>query len=329
MFIRRGKFLSVTILTLLLFILNGCGGNKQPAEQPAEQALPTLKVGMMPITDNLPFWLAEENGYFAAEGIEVELIGFPSALERDSAFTAGQIDAGIGDMLAVAAMNNAGTEVRAVAVGQGATPGENRFAILSAPDSGITSPQELKNVPIAMSLNTINEYLTDRLLQAQGLQSGEIAKNSIPKLPLRLEALLNGSVKAATLPDPFATLAEIKGANLVADNTENSVAQTVIIVRKATLDQNLAGMQKLMRAYARAVEDLQTDPLQYEKLIVEKARVPGEVLASSVRPLTLHFSAPVLPDEAGVNEVIQWMKNHQLLDKDLGYEELVDDRVLR
>lgn len=325
MFIRRGNFISLTILALLLFILGGCGGDKQPAEQ----ALPTLKVGMMPITDNLPFWLAEENGYFAEEGIEVELIGFPSALERDSAFTAGQIDAGIGDMLAVAAMNNAGTEVRAVSVGQGATPGENRFAILAAPDSGITSPEQLKNVPIAMSLNTINEYLTDRLLQTQGLQSGEIVKNSIPKLPLRLEALLNGSVKAATLPDPFATLAEIKGANLVVDNMENTVAQTVVIARKATLDQNLAGMQKLMRAYARAVEDLQTDPLQYDKLIVEKARVPGEVLASSVRPLALHFTAPVLPDEAGVNEVIQWMNEHQLLDKELGYGDLVDDRVLK
>ncbi|MFA7467049.1 MAG: MetQ/NlpA family ABC transporter substrate-binding protein [Desulfotomaculaceae bacterium] len=328
MFIRKGRFYSLTILALLLFTLGGCGGNEQ-AEQSAEQALPALKVGMMPITDNLPFWLAEEKGYFVEEGLDVELIAFPSALERDSAFTAGQIDTGIGDMLAVAAMNNAGTEVRAVAVGQGATPGENRFAILSAPNSGITSPQQLKNVPIAMSLNTINEYLTDRLLQARGLQSGEIAKNSIPKLPLRLEALLNGGVKAATLPDPFATLAEIKGANLVVDNTENTVAQTVIIVRKATLDQNLVAMQKLMQAYARAVEDLQTDPLQYDKLIVEKARVPDEVLASSVHPLALHFTAPVLPDEAGVNETIQWMTEHQLLDKAFGYGDLVDDRVLK
>jgi len=316
--LRCGKIAVLLAAVLLSMFLGGCGGDKPSP----------VKVGMMPITDNLPFWLAEEKGYFQDEGINVELIPFPSALERDSAFAAGKIDAGIGDMLAVAAMNNAGTEVRAVSVGQGAVPGENRFAILSAPASSITSPEQLKNVPIALSLNTINEYITDQLLLAEGLQPGEIIKTSMPKLPIRLEALLNNRVQAATLPDPFATLAEIKGANLVVDNSQNTVAQTVIIVRRETLENNLEGVQKLMRAYARAVEDLQNNPLHYADLLAKYARVPDDVLTSRDHPLRLHFSAPCLPDEEGVARVVRWMKEHDLLEKDLGYNDLVDGRVI-
>lgn len=318
MFFCRKQVIVSLLVAGLLLVLGGCGGDK-PAP---------VKLGMMPITDNLPFWVAQEKGYFKDEGLEVELISFPSALERDSAFSAGRIDAAIGDMLAVAAMNNAGTEVRAVSVGQGAAPGENRFAILSAPGSGITAPKQLKNVPIALSLNTINEYITDRLLMAEGLKPEEIKTNSMPKLPIRLEALLNGQVQAATLPDPFATLAEIKGANLVVDNAKNTVAQTVVIVRKETLDRNLESIQKLMRAYARAVEDLQTDPLQYDKILAENARVPKDVLTGGEHKLRLHFSPPQLPDKEGVAVTIEWMKDHNLLQKDLGYGDLVDGRVL-
>jgi len=315
------RFTMILLITIsFLLVLAGCGKDEKPSAQ--------VKVGMMPITDNLPFWVAESKGYFAEEGVEVELIPFPSALERDSAFLAEQIDAGIGDLLAVAAMNNAGTEVRAVAVGQGAVPGENRFAVLSAPDSGITNPEQLKNVPIALSLNTINEYITGQLLLDKGLKPEDFKTNSMPKLPIRLEALLNGQVQAATLPDPFATLAEIKGANLVLDNTGNTVAQTVVIVRKETLEGNLEGLKKLMRAYSRAVEDLQADPLQYEDILAESVRVPQEVLASTEHPLRLHFSKPEMPDREGVSEVVQWMKEHNLLQKDLGYDDLVDGRVI-
>lgn len=319
---RKNTCLCLIALGLFL-TLTGCSSPKAAPE------IAHVKVGMMPITDNSPFWVAEQQGYFKDEGIQVELVPFPSAIERDSAFAAGQIDAGIGDLLAVAAMNNSGTAVKAVSVGQGAAPGENRFAILSAPDSGITKPEQLANVPIALSLNTINEYITDNLLTAEGLKQDEIKTTNMVKLPIRFEALLNGSVKAATLPDPFATLAEIKGAHLIVDNSKNIVAQTVVIVRQETLDQNIEGVKKLMQAYDRAVKDLSADPEKYEQLIAEKARIPGEVMSSQEHPLQLHFSEPQAPDQAGVEQTISWMKDHGLLQKDFQYGDLVDERIIK
>ncbi len=296
---------------------------QQSSERPAG-----VRLGMLPIIDNLPFWVAQEKGYFQAAGLDVELIPFFSAVERDSALTARKIDGAVGDLLAVAALNDAGTPVKAISVVMGARPGESRFAVLSAPGSGIRKPEQLRNVEIAVSLNSIIEYTTDKLLQQEGLKPAEIKKVSIPKVPLRLEALLTGKVKAATLPDPLATLAVIKGAHVVADTSKYNVAQTVLMVHQEILEKNLPAVQKLIDAYARAVADLKTNPDGFHHLLAQKANVPEEVLASQEHRLPVNFSAPQLPTRKNVQDVLDWMKERNLLKKPLQYADLVDERVL-
>ncbi|GBF32327.1 thiamine biosynthesis protein [Desulfocucumis palustris] len=315
---KSGKRFLGCMVILAGLMLAGCGSG-EPVK---------LTLGMMPIADNLPFWVAEQKGYFKEEGLNIELVDFPSALERDSAFVAKQIDAGVGDMLAVAAMNDSGTKVKAVAVAQGVNPGENRFAVLSAPNSGITTPEQLKNQPIAMSLNTVNEYITDRLLGDKGLSGDEIKKTAIPKLPLRMEALMNGTVKAATLPDPLATLAEMKGAHLIVDNTENPVAQTVFIVRMETLEKDTPAIKKIIKAYSRAVADIQSEPGGYNEILIQKARVPEELLTGKESRLKFNYSQPVPPPAEETEKVLQWMTEHKLLKNKLSHGDLVDGRVL-
>ncbi|MGB9804514.1 ABC transporter substrate-binding protein [Desulfofundulus sp.] len=322
---RRNLLFLVVLLVLAGTAAAGCAGKVTTAPQENRS---TLRLGMLPIIDNLPFWVAQQKGYFKAEGLNVQLIPFPSAVERDSAFAAGQIDAAVGDLLAVAGLNNAGTPVRAVSICMGVKPGESRFAILSAPRSDIRKPAQLKNVPIAISTNSIIEYVTDRLLEDQGLDKKEIKKTSIPKMPVRLEALLNGKVQAATLPDPLATLAQIKGAHVVASTTNDNVAQTVLMVRRDTIDNNLPQLQKLMRAYSRAVSDIQANPYGYNDLLAREARVPAPVLNSSPYRLAVNFSAPQLPKRKDVQDVLQWMQEHKLLTKPLTYDDMVDTRVL-
>ena len=117
----------------------------------------------------MPFpFCGTRKGYFQAESLDVEFIQFASALERDSA-QAREIHGTLGDILAVAALNNAGTPTQIVSLGLGETGQEGRFAILTSPGSSIQSGQ-LKNVPVAISTNSIIEYVTDSLLLEQGLK---------------------------------------------------------------------------------------------------------------------------------------------------------------
>lgn len=326
---KRPLFLMGLLLLALGLVLavSGCNSNPSSPPEKTPRTAP-LKLGMLPIQDNLPFWVAEKKGYFADEGLRVELIAFPSAMERDSALAAGQIDGALGDILAVAQLINGGTEVRIVSVGQGVTAEEGRFAILASPKSSISKVDQLKNVPIGCSLKTINEYVVDQLLAGAGLKPEEIKKNQMPKIPLRMEALLNGTIQAAVLPDPMAALAEVKGARLIIDDTRENITQTVIYFRKPVLEENLAGVQGLMRAYARAIEDIRSNPSAFNDLLAEKARVPQEVLTSSAHGMKVVFSPPQLPTEEQVRRVLDWMSAKGLLERPLNYRDLVDERVL-
>ncbi|MGO0123136.1 ABC transporter substrate-binding protein [Desulfothermobacter acidiphilus] len=310
------RFFPLALLSLLL-LFSGCGQKKEP-----------LTIGTLPIIDNLPFWVAEEKGYFKEAGLEVKFISFPSAVERDSAFAAGKIDLAVGDLLAVAQMRQGGIKVKAIAVAQGRQPGEARFALLSAPNSRLTSAAKLRNVPVACSLKTINEYLVDQMLGDAGIPPQEIKKVSIPKIPVRLEALLNGTVEAALLPEPFASLAEAKGAHLLADSSQRNLAQTVIIVREEVINQRLPELKRLLEAYDRAVADIQQHPQAFNRILEEKAQVPKEVLPGEKHGIKLVFSPATLPSPGELEAVLSWLKSRNLLTQPLTYFDLVDRRVL-
>jgi NitT/TauT family transport system substrate-binding protein len=324
---KRG-LVFILVAGLLLFGLAGCGGGNTSGDVTPDQSQP-IKLGMLPITDNLPFWVAQDKGYFEDEGLTVELVDFPSALERDSALTAKAIDGALGDIIAVAQLNDGGTPLTIVSIGQGVTAKEGRFAILAAPGSDITSVEQLKGVEIATSANSVMEYLIDTVLTDAGFTGDEIAKVLIPKIPVRVDALLSGTVQAAILPDPLAALAELKGARVILEDTAtDNLSQTVIYFRNETLEQKTDEVRGLMRAYTRAVEDIMADPTAFHVTLAEKARVPQDVLQSDAHGMEIIFSAPVAPTEDMVDRVLTWMNGKGLLNKPVSYSDLVNEQVL-
>ncbi len=185
-----------------------------PTASPA--APDSLKIGLLLIEDSVPFYIAEQEGYFEQEHLEVELIPFLSALERDSALIAGALDGAISDPVGAILLDRGQGILKITSLGLGKTPGEGVFAILAAPGSGIERLDELKNQQIAVSNGTIIEYVTDRLLTESGFSDAEIKKIEVKKMPIRMQMLLSGSVKAATLPEPLASIAAGKGAKILA-----------------------------------------------------------------------------------------------------------------
>jgi len=297
------------VLALILILLTGCNAKKEEK----------MKIGLLPISDALPFYVAAEKGYFKAEGVNVELIRFESAVERDSAIGAGEIDGAVGDILAVAALYNSGAPAKIVSISLGETGKEGRFAILSSPGSGIARPEQLKNVPVAISTNSIIEYMTDNLLLGQGLQQGEIIKEAIPKIPVRFNLLLEDKIKAACLPDPMAAMAESKGARLVIDDTATNLSQTVIYFRTGYIDSNSQSITKCLKAYARAAREINENPSAYVDLLVEKAGVPREALTVFTMD---HYPVPQMPTKEQVDKVVEWMFEKNLIKKQFSYGEL-------
>ncbi|MFX4260655.1 ABC transporter substrate-binding protein [Pelotomaculum propionicicum] len=308
------KYLCLAAVLILLAV-SGCAGEKSSG----------MKIGLLPNVESLPFYAALEKGYLNDEGINVELVVFESAVERDSAIQAGEVDGALGDILAVAALNNSGAPVKIVSLALGETGREGRFAVLSSPESGITRPDQLINIPVSISTNSIIEYVTDNLLKDAGLKPDEIKKEAIPKIPVRYNLLMENKIKAACLPDPQAALAESKGARLVLDDTSSNLSQTVIYFSDKYLDKNSKSVQKFLNAYARAAKDINDNPAAFKDLLIEKARVPKE----AVEVFTMdHYPAPRLPEKEQVDRVVSWMSSKGLIKTHFTYEDLARTDLL-
>ncbi|AFQ44103.1 ABC transporter substrate-binding protein [Desulfosporosinus meridiei] len=316
--------LVLMVLSIAFFVF-GCGAPKKSENHSPISEAKVVKIGVLPIEDNLPFYVAEKDKLYTKEGVQVELVSFASAMERDAALQAGQIDGQVADLLAVALLKKIGADVKIASIGLGATPKEGRFAILSSPKSGITDLAGLKGGTLGISQNSIIDYVSDQMLLDKGVQLDSVKKVSIPKMPVRLDMLLSDQINAACLPDPLASLAQAKGAHLLIDDTYKNISQTVFLFRTESIKANSEGIKAVLRAYGTAGQALTNNPDQYRDLFLEKAQIPQELKDSYQTPT---FSKLQLPTEEEVQSVMKWMVEKNLIPQAYNYQELVDPNLL-
>jgi ABC-type nitrate/sulfonate/bicarbonate transport system substrate-binding protein len=115
----------------------------------------------------------------------------------------------------------------------------------------------LKGVEIGISQATVIEYITYRLLADAGLAASDIKTTNVIKIADRMQLLGTGQIKAATLPEPLATLAEQQGAlRVVADKTNPDHSNSVISFSAQTIKDKPQTVRKFLAAYEKAVADV-------------------------------------------------------------------------
>jgi NitT/TauT family transport system substrate-binding protein len=316
--ITRTMIAALVAAALLVVPLAGCaasgsGSSAAPAK---------VRIGTLTTEDAQPLWVAERDGLFKKAGLDVQIVTFQSAQERDAALTAGGIDGFMGDIIAASALRIGGVPVRITTIMLGATPKEGRFGIVAAPGSGISSLEQLADVPVATSSGTIQEYVLDGLMGQAGISLDQVKKEEVKKVPVRFELLMTGKLKAAALPEPLLSLAVKQGAPLVADDTEGiNLSQTVLIFDEKYLDaaEGAAAVEKLLSVWDEAVAVVNKDPNAQRALLVDKARLP-EPLKADYQVNT--YPKHQLPTKEQVSDVLDWMKGAGLLTKELTYADL-------
>jgi NitT/TauT family transport system substrate-binding protein len=302
----------------LLALLAGC--------VPIQPEDTRLKVALIPVLDVIPVFIAEQNGYFAGQGIQVEGVAVKSAQERDVLIQTGQVDGMLTDLISSGLLNKDAVRVKVVYTARRSYPNAPQFRILAGPGSALSVPADLKGVPIGISHNTIIEYLTDRMLQAEGLSAGDIVRLEVSAIPVRFEQLMNGNIQAATLPDPLAQGAIAAGARLIVDDSRYAgLAQSVLSFRVETLQNKPNTVRKFLIAWEQAVQELNANPEKYRGLLIEKGRVPASIEDSYVMP---PFPGPGVPTEDEVADVVRWLRDKGLVERELPYGEIVDATFL-
>jgi NitT/TauT family transport system substrate-binding protein len=311
----KKQTLAILLFLAILFslALSACA----PAAQPA-----TLKIAVLPVIDALPMYVAQQEGLFEKHRLNVEFVPVASAPERDQLIAAGQADGMINEALSTALFNRDQVQVQIVRYARAATPETAVFSILASGKSDIDSLDKLKGVEIGISEGTVIDYLTDRLLQAEGFSAEDIQTIAVPKIPDRVNLLSTGELQAATLPEPAVSLALQQGARLIVDDTQHpEYSFSTISFRKAVIDQMPEAIKGFLAAIEEATAMINADPAKYNTLLVEQKIVPP--------PLAETFKVPTfvtagVPTQAQWDDTLAWAKENGLLSEDVAYTDSVN-----
>lgn len=307
----------LAIILLIGFLSAACGGQEEPA---------TLRMAVLPILDNLPMYVADEQGYFEEQNLTVEFIPVNSAAERDQVIQAGRADGMINEILSTLFYNKDEPEITIVRYARVATPEYPQFRILAASGSGINTIEDIKGKEIGISEGTIIEYTTDRLLQAEGLSPDDINTVAVPGIPDRMALLGSGELPAANLPDPLASLVMQGGATVVVDDSKYpEFGHSVISFRKELVDQDPEVIERFLIAVEKAVEDINVDKERFSNLLSDRNLVPEPLLGSYEVP---DFPAASVPPQSQWDDVLDWALTKGYIENELEYEDSIDDSFL-
>ncbi|WP_254547176.1 ABC transporter substrate-binding protein [Halomarina pelagica] len=288
-----------------------------------------LRLFHLPFSFMLPQHVAGDRGYFADEGIEVEIV------ERDRESVdwkyipaeetlTGDYDMDLYPICKWESLKRTWDMDDGRVVGAG-TFADQPYTVYVRPESDVEEPSDLAGVPVGVNRRTGQEYTVIRALEEHVPPEAVILEHH--GMPTdRLRALRDGEVKAVSLLEPQSTLAEHLGFRAVL-RFENHMG----IVAAEEVDAET--LDAFMRAYARAVGAINDDPdaFREEYLAMLDADadvapdlfegVDREALLASIEVPT--YEPPEPADRAELGAHLEWMKRRQLVDENADIDAIV------
>jgi NitT/TauT family transport system substrate-binding protein len=315
----KKKHLAIVSLLLICISISGCTGKEK--EPSITQPLKTLTVGIMPDLDSLPFIIAQHNGYFKEEGLEVKLEHFKSAADRDTALQTKKIHGAISDMLAVVFFNDNNFDVKITSKTDGS------FKLIAGKNSGISKIEQSTGKSIGISKNTIIEYLTDRILESSNIDINLTKKVAIPKIPTRLEMLNNSKLDMATLPEPLASTAISSGGTVLSSSDKLGINPGIIMFTKDAITSKPEEIKALYKAYNKAVKFLKEEKQEsYIDYVIKEAGFPDTIKNTLTLP---NFTKASMPSEKELKEVINWLKAKNLTTNNYKLQDLSNSSFIK
>ena len=288
------------------------------AVQPAHSAL--LKLGVLPAADTIVLHVAADEGLFAKQGLEVELVPFQSALELGAAMRAGALSGHFGDIINVLMQNESGSPQAIVATTSHSSPDNRCFGLVVSPKSKAQTLADLKGKDIAVSSATIIDFLLAQLLQQEGAAPYFLNRQDI------LQMLLSGQIESALLPEPLVSLVEAKGARTILNDCKLNTPLAVIALKRDVLDapdgaQTVAKFREALREAAKRINET---PDAYRPIMEAKGLLPKGASANyTMVRFDMTHTPTGLPSEADIKTFADWMKANRILKKDPAYGDVV------
>ena len=268
---------------------SGCGKKASPRK---------VRIGVLKALGTVTPYLANSLGYFREQGLDVELISFPSGPIAMEAFASGNIDvvyAGIGP---VSTWQSKGVKVKVVA---NANTGGHMIMVRS--DSGIKTPADLKGKKIATpTTGSVTDVLFRQLFlkdvaKLDPVKDMKIISNINPAdMPVVL--MVNKEVDAIVTWEPYATQAMqgFKGVSVLFDFGQywkekygRLYETNVVSASQDFIEKQPDALKRVLKAHKKATDYINNNKTEAYKMIAKELSLTEQIIAEAAKNIGFSF----------------------------------------
>lgn len=294
------KLITLFILTTAVLTI-GC----LPLDHAEAEDL-SLKIGLMPAVDSAPIFLAEEKGYFAELGLNVDMQIYRNANNRQTALQSGALDGAMTDLIAFVNNVNNGFDVKIT------TSTDGSFPFLVKKDF-----EEKDKIEIGMMKVSVSNFLSEKFLA----DKYELKKIYIPAIPARLEMIAAGQMDMAIIPEPMASMGELRGLKKRVYKNEDDFMPEAMIFTETALKNKEKEISLFHQGYNKAVADIKKDDSEARKALISRLELKPEI-ENMIEMPEYHYSR--VPSQEYMSEVIDWVEKVQNEIIEVKYEDMIE-----
>jgi len=263
------------ILSCLLF-LTSCS---QPSQPPIKIAMEQTWVGYLPMI------LAKEQGFFARQGVPVELVIHQNGTASNHAYEMGEVDGVLSVFADSLMMNVRGVQTQAVYV----------IDYSNTSDMIVAKPQyqtlsELRGKTIAFDgINSFSHLFVIKALEKAGIREGDFHTVNLPMTEV-LSALEAGKIDAGYVYTPESNAAIAKGYKaLITASDMPGIITDILTFSPEVIRQRSQEVTKIIQALIMARDFMMQHPQQSLELL-------SKINGIATQELEIGFNGLTYPD---------------------------------
>ncbi len=237
--------------------------NKSKTPEPATTTQ-TLKLGLNPWIGNGIYYIAQEKGFFATEGVKVELQDYADGAVGKQLISSAKVDMLSLTPETVVVLKDAGIDVKAVAMTDTSEGGDGIIAT-----QNIKTLTDLRGKKVAYEEGSPSHFFLSYLLDKQGMSTKDLQSVNVIA-PDAGAAFVSGSVDAAVTWQPWLSKAsDRQGGHLITDSKANPILPALIIFRTQTIQERPQDIRAMLRAVFKAREWALANPDEANQIMAK------------------------------------------------------------
>jgi NitT/TauT family transport system substrate-binding protein len=284
-------------LAVLAVLLAGWGHPVAAAE------MTRFKVGISEAVNTvLALWMAEAGGFYAAQGLAVEIASMNGGSRGAAELQAGGIDAMHVGLSSVVKLNEAGGDLRTIA----SLSNVIRFTFFTAP--GVKTAADLRGGAVGVSAFGSESDSTVTLALARlGLRRDNVILREYGGGMRRLEALKSGEIRGTAINEPVASLAHEQGLNPMVDLVAEQIPWlfSSIVVKRSNIDSHRDVLVRFLKATIEGNYLALTDEKRAREVLAKEVGISDpKIIDTSYNDFKQQSPINLEPSRPGAQNII-------------------------